>query len=367
MTIAEPTTGEIVVVPTDRFFVLETELDPGAPPAGQVELLLEDAAPLPLAQVFHGFVAAPDGTRAIAFAAFRKRFSSDELGDWPSAGAVVPSFLALLSPAPDEPLVVVHAHAGAVVGVAWDGQAALPIAVAARAATDADASAVDDVVGELRERLGRPEAEVRKLEGPIGAGRDDDAEAVFRVDGQESARLPRASLADADVRDKSFLDERRRIEAGERAWNRLLAAVGLLVFVAVGLEAGVLALQAWNARRLEAIEARAADVARIESAATMAMRVEELAARQERPLEWLALAATVKPRSVYFLSMTSRGGRTLEIEAQTGNAAEVGAFENGLRTLAGVTSVEVRDLRAREGRTTFLVVVRFAAGEGGAR
>lgn len=367
MTIAAPTTGEILIVPTDRFFVLEAELDPGAPAAGQVELLLEDAAPLPLAQLFHGFVASGDGRRVIAFAAFRKRFAVEETAAWPAAGAVVPTFLALLTPAPDEPRVVIHVHEGAVTGVAWDGRASLPVAVAARAAGGDEAASEIEVTDELRERLGRPDAELRRLEGPIGVGRDDDAEVIFRIAGHESARLPRGALGEADVRDKSFLDERRRLEAGERAWNRLLAAVGLLLFVAVGLELGAVALGSWNARRARSLEANAPEVARIEAAATMASRVEELAARQERPLEWLATASAVKPRSVYFLAVRSRGGRTLEIEAQTPNAAEVGAFENALRNRAGVGAVEVRDLRSRDGRATFLVVVRFAGGQGGAR
>ncbi|HYC69602.1 MAG TPA: hypothetical protein VEB66_00240 [Opitutaceae bacterium] len=367
MTTAEPALEEIVVVPTDRFFVLETEIDPGAPAAGQVELMLEDASPFPLAQVFHGFVVAPDGTRAIAFAAIRKRFAPEELAEWPAAVAVVPSFVALLARAPTEPLVVVHAHEGAVVGVGWDGRAALPVAVAARSALVGEESAVEEAVAELRARLGQPEAEVRRLAGPIGVGRDDNQEAVFRVDGQETARLAGAALADADVRDKSFLEERRRLEARERVWGRLLAVAGLLLLTAGGLELGTWALRAWNARSRAGLEASAAEVARIEAAATMASRVEELAARRERPLEWLAQVAAAKPRSVYFVAMTSRGGRVLEIEAQTPNPSEVGAFETTLRSLAGVASVEVRDLRSREGRATFLIAVRFAGQDGGAR
>lgn len=352
--------GPVVLAPTDRFFLLEMEIDPGAPTAGQVELQLEEASPFPLTQVYEGFVVAPDGTRAIAFAAYRRRFAEAETADWAAAGAVVPTFLALLVPPPTAALVILHLHDDAVTAVAWDGKASLPVAVAARASGGDEAAA--EVAAELRQRLGVPGAEIRRLQGPIGVGSDEEGEVVFRVDGQETARLGVAELARADIRDKSFLEERRRREAGERSWQRLFAAAALLLFLALAAEAAALAWGAWNTRRGAALAERAGEVRRIEAAGTMAARVEDLAARPERPLEWLALAAAARPRHVHFLRISSRGDRVLEIEAQTPNAAEVGAFEASLRTMAGVTAVEIRDLRTREGRATFMVRVSFGAG-----
>jgi hypothetical protein len=89
------------------------------------------------------------------------------------------------------------------------------------------------------------------------------------------------------------------------------------------------------------------------------VRIEDLVARQQRPLEWVAQAAAARPKSIHFLRMAGRSDRSLEIEAQTPNASDVGAYESALRQLPGVAEVQVHDLRAREGVTTFIVGLRF--------
>jgi hypothetical protein len=127
-----------------------------------------------------------------------------------------------------------------------------------------------------------------------------------------------------------------------------------------------------NRQAEAAVTQRAEEAARIETAETVAKRVEDLTARPERPFEWLAAASAARPRSVQFLRTGSRGDRTLEIEAQTADAADAGVYEAALRQLPQVERVETRELRAREGMTSFVMAVKFKAGaatpaKGGAR
>jgi hypothetical protein len=151
-----------------------------------------------------------------------------------------------------------------------------------------------------------------------------------------------------------------------------MLAVAALWLLAAGVEVATAFLGARNRRDEAAVAQRAEEVARIETAETVAKRVEDLTARPERPFEWLAAASAARPRSVQFLRTTTRGDRTLDIEAQTGDAADAGAYEAALRQLPQVERVETRELRAREGMTSFVMAVKFkpgaaAPGAGGAR
>jgi hypothetical protein len=96
----------------------------------------------------------------------------------------------------------------------------------------------------------------------------------------------------------------------------------------------------------------------------VATRVEDLTARQERPLEWLAQAAAIRPRSVQFLRAGTRNDRSLEIEVQTANAADAASYEAALRRLPGIETAETRELRVREGLTSFVVALKFKSAAG---
>lgn len=359
MTLAPPATGTIVLVPGDRFFLREVALDPAAPAAAQVEIALEESSPFPLAQMYHGFVRSGDGTRALAYAAYRRRFTPEESAEWPDAARVLPDFLAVFGPPPSGATVVVQPHPGGLAGAAWDGKSDLPAAVLVQAVAEPTEAQIASLAAELHRRGNLANATVRRLSGAPGAGATADGGVAFRAGGEETFRLLPAAAEAADVRDKSFLTSRHREERRQRGWWVALLAVAALGVLAASVEiaAGVMGMR--NRRNQETVAQQADEVARIETAETVAKRVEDLTARPERPFEWLAATGAVRPRSVQFLRAASHSNRTLEIEAQTADAADAGTYEAALRQLPQVESVETRELRAREGLTTFIVAVKF--------
>jgi len=349
----------IVLIPADRFFLQLVPLESGAPASDQVALALEGLSPFPLVQMYHGFVADTAGTRALAFACYRRRFTAEEQAGWPEAAAVVPDIVALLGPAPSAPTVVVHVAPGQLLGAAWDGRRTLPVAVRAQVPLGDAAAAEGALVEELKRAASLDAPKVSRIEGPITAEWNDRAEAAFRVEKSETLRLTPVALAGADIRDKSFLEEKQfRRKQDRRWWGAAVAAVAVLaVALLIDLTAGGYAL--WNRRDQSALAAHAGEVKSIETAQTMAMRIEQLSVRQQRPLEWLSAIGTARPRSVQFTRVVGRNDRTLEIEAQTTNANDVGVFEAALRKLPNLDHVEIRDLRAREGMTSFVVALAF--------
>lgn len=347
------------LVAGERFFLKQIDLDAAVAPAAQVEMALEESAPFPLTQLYYGFVVGADGAQALVYAAYRRRFTEAETAEWPAAAAVLPDFLGLLGPAPDRPLFVLQAHPGGLRGVAWDGRARLPVATLMQATPEPPEEQVKEMIAELSRRTGLADVEVKRLDGAIGVGQDESGGAIFRIAGEETARFPAAAVVNADVRDKPFLHERRRDEARRRGWVWALRAVSGLLLVAVGLELAIVALGAWNERRRARVTAQAGEVARIETAQTLATRIEDLAAREEKPLEWLSLVSSLRPRSVQFIRVVSNNDRSLVVDAQTGDAAAVGAYETILRQRPEIAGVEVRDIRSRDGLTNFALAVQF--------
>lgn len=356
---APPALDLPLLVPGDRFFVTLVPLAAGTSVAIQVELALEEVSPFPLSQLYYGFITAPDAAHALGFAAYRRRMTAGETDSWPQAAAVIPSFLGLIGAAPAEPCLVLHEQDGLLTGLAWNGRLALPVAVVAHATTDGSESDRDSLVDELRERSGLTDAPVQLQTGLISVEPDPDGGARFRVGSDETGMLDAAELADADVREKVFLEQRRRRDRQERMSWRVLVAGLVMLGGALLIEAAALAVKSWNESRRSRIAAQAGEVERIQTAQLLATRIEDLANRRMRAMEMLAVAAEARPRAVQFLRATMADGERLEIEAQTANAGDVGSYEAALRALPRVQTVEARDLRSRGGMTTFVLAVLF--------
>ena len=116
MTDPAPLPGGVLLLPSDRFFVRVVPLAAGAAPASQVTLALENLAPFPPGQLYHGWLPAAAGDRALVFAAYRRRFVPEETGTWETAAAVVPAFLALLGDVPRTPVIRLLAEPRTITG-----------------------------------------------------------------------------------------------------------------------------------------------------------------------------------------------------------------------------------------------------------
>lgn len=363
-------------VPSDRFFLRLVPLVPDLPALGQAALALEGLAPFPPAQLYWGCCVAPDRTSALVYAAHRRRFSAEETADWERAELAVPDLLPLLGLAPVGAALLIHAGENQLAGAAWAaGQAAWPVAVYARACaappTEEDRR---QFAAELATRAGLPDAPVTWLGGKPQARREGDNLIFAHVDptGHVLAATTVAHREqDAlDVRDRAFLDRRRRDRRrGEFIWQ-VLRTGAQAALLALGFELG--ALSFWGLDRVQQarLTAQAPVVEKLETAHGLASRIDELTHRRLRFFEMLSTVNDARPRSISFTRTGTSGRNALEIEAQTGNADDVGAYETALRNLAVLEKVEIRDLRARDGITTFGLTVAFKAdaapGNGGA-
>lgn len=350
-------------LPAEAFYVRRIVLDVGAPAEPQVELALEAAAPFALEQLYHGFVGAPPGAGALLFATHRRLFAGQ---DWAEAVAVLPAFLPLVLNPPTAARLRFWRHDLDLTVAGWDGSGPLPaVVLSRRAAPGGEAECRVTLLDEAAGRLALANLATEEYTGPAeirnlrqragwefvlkGAGATPDLR----------TRCEGPALETADVRDPMVLQTRRQRQRRNRLLWRGFALGAAGMAMAALLELALSGGGKLFARQQATLEARAVAVAKIEAAQALGARVEELAQRRFRPFEMLAVLNEARPASVQFVRSVNQGHHTLVIEAQARDAVSVGAYEGALRGIAVLESVEIRDVRLREGLVTFQLTVVF--------
>ena len=90
---------KVLLLPDALFFVRAVPILAGAgalEAAAQIELALEALSPFPPAQLYHGSFWLPGAERALVYAAYRRRFTGEQVAEWERAELVLPAFAALL-------------------------------------------------------------------------------------------------------------------------------------------------------------------------------------------------------------------------------------------------------------------------------
>jgi Tfp pilus assembly protein PilN len=353
-----------VFAPTERFFLRLVPLAPDLPAVGQVELALEGLAPFPLGQLYWGYCVAPDRTQAFVYAAHRRRFTAAETAAWAQADLVVPDILALIGAAYSRPTVAVFAGDRSLGGAAWSGRAPWPVAVHSRSFAEPPSKAMrQQFAAELAAKAQLTGAPVRFLAGRPQA-RNEGESLILELAGADGSVLVATTLVRAaqpalDVRDRDFLAGRRRDQNRGEAIGRVLMGGLAAAVLALACDVGALALRGLNGTQYRRAQQQAPFVQELETAHALSSRIDELAHRRLRFFEMLSSINELRPRSIQFTRTGTNGQRMLEIEAQTNSADDVGTFETALRKLATLDKVEIRDLRARDGVTTFALSVAF--------
>lgn len=347
----------VVLARGDAFFVRRVALAEGEPLEAQVTLALEGMAPFPPDQLYHGHLPAADGRSALVFAAFRRRFEAVDTDLWDIAALVTPDFVPLLAIKPAGAGVTLHAAEGRLTALGWVGGEDLPAAVLVRAGGPEQVAAVLD---EVRARAGlAADVEVKELAEQYTLAASGEGEFTVSEGGRPVALLPVAWTAGADVRDPEFLAARRR--AGVRdhwLWRGLLGAAALLALAAL-LQTGSGGLGFFTSRREAQVAEHKPLVAQIDAAQMLANRIAELSEKRLMPFEMMATINPPRPESVVFQRLVTRGLLGLEVEAQAVNPEDVGAYANALKALPALASVQTREVRARDGVTSFILALEF--------
>ncbi|MBM3853142.1 MAG: hypothetical protein FJ399_08290 [Verrucomicrobia bacterium] len=365
---AGPPPPKVALLPDSAFFVRSIPLAAGATPeeaTTQIELALEAASPFPLAQLYYGWYWQPGSPHALAFAAYRRRFTTDQAAAWAGSEVVLPAFATALGLEAEPSTTLLLNHPDAITAVHWAG-GPVPSGVLTRAV---DPAATEEERARIRAELVHHFGGSRKVLDFAGEPAPEparsDREIVFRI-GDCASRLPAPVLASADVRDKAELAALR----GARRRDVLLwhVTVGFAASLAL-LAAGEFALvggRMWQRVREQQLAKQKPLVERITRIHEYTNKIEELATKRLRPLEMMTQLTGVdlerKPPEIQFTRMQadqSKGLYTIFVEGRTSNPAQVNAYEATLRKLPSIEKVDAPILQLRGDQTQFSLTAVF--------
>jgi hypothetical protein len=328
--------------------------------AAQVELALEALSPFSLAQLYWGYFRPSGSSRALVFAAYRRRFTSEQVAAWQGVELVLPAFAALLGGTVAPGTTAVVAAPDGLTAIRW-GRDAVPdqvhfLPLPPEASEDDRAR----VRAELLRTVGSGGIVV-DLTAPDAQAARSNREIVFRSGSFES-RLPTAQAAELDVRDKADLSALRRARARDAFLWRVAAGsilmFGLLAFLEIGLFAGGFYQKALKLK----LNAQAPEVARITTAQNLAHRIDELSTQRLLPLEMVSIVSAKKPESVQFFRAVANDRNSLTVDAQTNNPGEISGYKTALEATPECAKVEIHDQRTRNNIASFTLVVTFKPG-----
>src|SRR4051812_49370173 len=201
---AGPPPPKVALLPDALFFTRSVPIAAGATPAeaaAQVELALEAMSPFPLAQLYYGWFWAPGVDHAFVFAAYRRRFTTDQTADWGNSELVAPAFCAVLGAEVGPSTTIVLNAADSVTAVYWDAPP-VPAKVLVRTL---EPETTDEARAQVREELLRAVGGSRTIidvQAPLVAeSTRDDSEMLFRS-GDFQSTVPTSTAQFLDVRDK---------------------------------------------------------------------------------------------------------------------------------------------------------------------
>jgi len=365
---AGPPPPKVALLPDATFFTRAIPIAAGATPAeaaSQIELALEGMAPFPLAQLYYGWFWQAGAEHALVFAAYRRRFTTDQTAEWDGAEVVMPSFAAVLGAAVEPATTVVLSAAESVTAVHW-AAGPVPAKVLTRIL---DPEATEEDRARIRTELVSAcggSKQVIDLAAPLTPDpTKSDGEIVFRS-GDFVSRLQTPALAVADVRDKADLAALRNARRRDvLLWRVAIGFAASLLFLTLG-EFALVGGHMWQKVREKQYAAQKPLVDKIESIHSLTAKIEELATKRLRPVEMLLQLVGEdnerQPGDVWFTRVTAEVGKglnTLYVMGRTSNAAQINAYEAALRKLPSIEKVDAPLQQVRGDQAEFTLTAVF--------
>jgi len=371
---AGPPPPKVALLPDGLFFTRAVPIAPGATEAEaaqQIELALEAMSPFPLSQLYYGSYWVSGAAHAFVYAAYRRRFTTDQTLAWGEAELVAPASAALFGGNVQPATTIVLTAPEGVTAIHWE-TADVPSRVVFRPlapeASDEDRARLrDDIIRDL----GGSKAIVDLLVPPAAEPGSNDREIVFRS-GDFVSRLAPPAIGAVDVRDKAELTALRASRKRDLVlWRLTLGCAAALILLGLS-EVALLGGQAWQKTRMAKLNSRAPAVDSIKQAQELATNIEDLVTKRFLPLEMITSVvganAERKPADLVITRITSnaatgnRGTYSLVMEIQTTNSAQVPVYRNELQKLPECESVNVEPLPSQGDRSMFRVTVTFKPG-----
>ncbi len=364
---AGPPPPKVALLPDAMFFTRSVAVPSGATPAeaaSQVELALEAVSPFPLPQLYYGWFWRAGLENALVFAAYRRRFTADQVAAWEGAELVLPAFGAVLGANVEPATTIILSSPDGLTAVHWATTAAPSLVVSTLLPPEATEADRTRIRGDLLRTVGGSKV-VLDLESPLMPDpARSDRELVFRSSDFVS-RVPRECTAALDVRDKAELAALRSARQRDVwMWRVALGCAAALLLLVVG-EFALLGARQWQQVRIREVNAQKPLVEKITGLHELANRIDELETKRLLPIEMVTAIVGVNndrvPAEITFTRVLADQERlyTMLVEGQTTNPSQINVYESALRALPEVKSADAIIAQLQGDRARFNLTVVF--------
>lgn len=369
---AGPPPPKVVLLPDALFFVRVVPVSAGSTAeaaAAQVELALEATSPFPLAQLYYGWLWTAGAEHALVYAAYRRRFTSEQTSTWGEAELVLPTFAALAGVKAKPATTIILSEVEGLTAVHWE-DSGFPTKVLFRPIPpEAEEEVRLQVREDLLRTLGGSREVIDLAKAPVPDATESDGEIVFQAEGLTS-QLAAPVAASLDVRDKAELAALRGARRRDiTLWRVAVGCAAAVAFLLLG-EVALLAGKAWQDTRKATVAAQQPTVEQIMKSQSLAIQIDELVTKRLLPFEMLAVLAGENdtrrlPADVVFTrayTQKDTGIYTLFVSGTTKDINQLNTYQNALRQQPAIQSVEETRIEARGGDATFDWTVSFKPG-----
>ncbi|MEO6244497.1 MAG: hypothetical protein ABIQ12_03595 [Opitutaceae bacterium] len=363
---AGPPPPKVAFLSDALFFIRTVPVAAGAAPAeaaAQIELALESVAPFPLAQLYYGWFWTPGAEQALVYAAYRRRFTTEQTAAWAEAELVLPAFAAVVGASVAPATTMVLTAPDGLTALYWEKSSA-PARVLWRALpADSDLEQRAVIRDQLLRDTGESQRVIDLVAPMVAETASSEGEVLFRA-GEFESHFNRTSAAALDVRDKAELASRRTAHKRDLLlWRVVFGCVAALLLLVVG-ELALIGGKKWNDTRLAKVRAQKPTVDKIMAADLLAHRIEELATKRMLPFEMISvlLEDDRLPPEIQFtrvMTTTQTSLYTITVEAKSTNVGQIGVYEAKLRNLPMIQKVDPRIGQTVGNTATFTLIVTF--------
>lgn len=365
------------LAPADAFFTRKVDLPENLSweeKQAFIELALEGNAPFPMEQLAWGFLQHGSSPHAFVYATSKARLKRLEFDGLESYLQLFPGFISLFGETADRPTVRFVSQNSVLSAIFLPARNPVPEKILSRRI--AGELLTDESLLEARDRMAASiGTEGFSLEEGLWLGqgfeilsndsllfkhrqvtRGRPADPVERL-----LDLPENELWGADLRDPAFAATERTIRKRSRVvWKSLRAAVVTAIVLLV-LQFGNLGLSTFNLLRERTLRALEPKAVRVENKLTLAQRLTQSTEEDLQPFLLMESVNPLRPDSIYFEKVRSRGYNRMEIEGKsTEGVTPVNAFADSIKQLAFVDAVE-NNSQTRNNQTSFELKITFSA------
>ena len=361
-----------VFAPGHYFFCRRIELPDGLE-NGEVEdyvvLQLENLSPFPIEHLQYGYAIDAVGAALFVYAAYRRRFDSNEVGEWEKKEVVVPDFIiALLGEERSSRELCLIADESISI-VKYDSGSGLPACIRSYSRNrDEDGELIEAEVDLKNQgveiddsmRIWKPDASFSMDSQRCFIGATNESNS-----GQIEFSVKRDDLWTLDIRDantiaKNQADDRRN----NVFWKVVIATAACIALLLIGeVFYGGFAL--FSSYEKGVVSERQPLVDDIDDKNRIANDLVDFQDKTLAPFAMLLGVESFRPEVVYFNKVTSLGSLQLEVEAFAPSQAMANQFKTRVERSENIESVEIKNSQSQASGTRFTAILTFKPGSGG--